>query len=192
LKVLGEEKGGEMKGNPVEGAFAGGFLLLFELVPSLENLGGGGDALFSENMGVPTDQFFVYYGNEAGSPDGAVKSSGDDRTGGNSEGDDEIISVDLGRLDPRIEQIIFTVTIHEFAERMQNFGQVRNSFIRICDATNGQELCKYDLDEDFSVETAIDFGRLYKRGTAWRFEAIGIGAAGGLQTFVNKYAKRFT
>jgi hypothetical protein len=58
LKVLGEEKGGEMKGNPVEGAFAGGFLLLFELVPSLENLGGGGDALFSENMGVPTDQFF--------------------------------------------------------------------------------------------------------------------------------------
>jgi tellurium resistance protein TerD len=141
---------------------------------------------------VATEQFFVYYGNEDGSPDGAVKSSGDDRTGGNSEGDDEIITVDLGRLDPRIEQIIFTVTIHEFAERKQNFGQVRNSFIRICDATNGQELCKYDLDEDFSVETAIEFGRLYKRGNAWRFEAIGIGAGGGLQTFVNKYAKRFT
>jgi tellurium resistance protein TerD len=140
---------------------------------------------------IPAEQFFVFYGNEAGSPDGAVKSSGDDRTGGNSEGDDEIISVDLDRLDPRIEQIIFTVTIYEFAERKQNFGQVRNSFIRISDATNGVELCKYELDEDFSVETAIEFGRLYKRGNAWRFEAIGLGSSGGLQAFLVKYAKNF-
>jgi len=140
---------------------------------------------------IPGEEFFVFYGNEAGSPDGAVKSSGDDRTGGNSEGDDEIISVDITKLDARIEQIIFTVTIHEFAERKQNFGQVRNSFIRICDATSNAELAKYELDEDFSVETAIEFGRLYKRGNAWRFEAMGIGAQGGLHTFVKKYATRF-
>jgi len=147
---------------------------------------------------VPAESFFVFYGSELQtadkkpvSPDGAVQSSGDDRTGGNSEGDDEILSVDLTRLDPRIEQIVFTVTIHEFEERKQNFGQVRNSFIRVCDAVGGQELCKYELDEDFSVETAIEFGRLYKRGGAWRFEAMGVGASGGLQTFVNKFAKRF-
>jgi tellurium resistance protein TerD len=140
---------------------------------------------------LPAEKFFVYYGNEDGSPDGAVKSSGDDRTGGNSDGDDEIITVDLERIDPQIEQIIFTVTIHEYAERNQNFGQVRNSFIRISDSTNGQELCKYDLDEDFSIETAIEFGRLYKRNNSWRFEAIGLGMGGGLQTFVDKYANSF-
>lgn len=141
---------------------------------------------------IPTEGFFVYYGNDQGSPDGAVKSSGDDRTGGNSEGDDEIITVDLGRLDPRIEQIVFTVTIYECTERKQNFGQVRNSFMRICDGANGQELCKYELDEDFSVETAIEFGRLYKRGGTWRFEAIGIGSSGGLGEFLKKYATKFS
>lgn len=140
---------------------------------------------------IPSEQHFVFYGNQE-SPDGAVKSSGDDRTGGNSEGDDEILSLDLSKLDPRVDQIVFTVTIHEFAERKQNFGQVRNSFIRICDATSGQEMCKYELDEDFSVETAIEFGRLYKRSGQWRFEALGTGAQGGLQTFVNKYARRFS
>ncbi len=139
---------------------------------------------------VPTESFFVFYGNPE-SPENAVQSSGDDRTGGTSEGDDEILSVDLSRVDPRIEQIVFTVTIYEFEERKQNFGQVRNSFIRVCDASSGQELCKYELDEDFSVETAIEFGRLYKRGGAWRFEAMGVGASGGLQTFVNKFARQF-
>jgi tellurium resistance protein TerD len=139
---------------------------------------------------IPTEGHFVFYGNQQ-SPDGAVKSSGDDRTGGSSEGDDEVLSVDLSRVDPRIEQIVFTVTIYEFDVRKQNFGQVRNSFIRICNAAGGAEMCKYELDEDFSVETAIEFGRLYKRGGSWRFEAMGSGAAGGLQAFVHKYAKRF-
>jgi tellurium resistance protein TerD len=143
--------------------------------------------MLAANHQVPAESFFVFYGNMA-SPDGAVKSSGDDRTGGNSDGDDETLMVDLSRLDPRIEQIVFTVTIYEFAERKQNFGQVRNSFIRIYDATAGTELCKYELDEDFSVETAIEFGRLYKRNETWRFEAIGNGHSGGLETFVKKYA----
>ena len=149
---------------------------------------------------IPSEDFFVFYRSgcrnpkgsvypdgKAISPDGAVESSGDDTTGGNSDGDDETLTVDLSRLDPRINQIIFTVTIYEFAERKQNFGQVRNSFIRIYDASNDTELCKYELDEDFSVETAIEFGRLYKRNDTWRFEAIGDGHQGGLDTFVKKY-----
>ena len=140
---------------------------------------------------VPMEGHFVFYGNPE-SPDGAVKSSGDDRTGGSSEGDDETLDVDLQRLDPRIEEIIFTVTIHEFEERKQNFGQVRNSFIRICDGLTGAEILKYELAEDFSIETAIEFGRLYKRGLVWRFEALGAGASGGLATFVSKFAKRFS
>ncbi len=146
--------------------------------------------MLAGNMQVPTEKFFVFYGNII-SPDGAVQSSGDDRTGGSSDGDDETLMVDLSRLDPRIEQIIFTVTIYEFEERKQNFGQVRNSFIRIYDSTNNTELCKYELDEDFSIETAIEFGRLYKRNDAWRFEAIGNGHSGGLATFVKKYATAY-
>ena len=97
----------------------------------------------------------------------------------------------MAKVDPRIEQIVFTVTIHEFEERRQNFGQVRNSFIRIYDATTNVEICKYELGEDFSVETAVEFGRLYKRNGAWRFEAMGLGHKGGLATFVAKYAKKF-
>lgn len=151
----------------------------FDLDASAFMLGG--------NQQIPNESFFVFYGNPT-SPDAAVASSGDDRTGGSSDGDDETLMVDLSRLDPRIDQIIFTVTIYEFAERKQNFGQVRNSFIRIYDANDSTELCKYELDEDFSVETAIEFGRLYKRNDAWRFEAIGDGHQGGLETFVKKYA----
>lgn len=154
----------------------------FDLDASAFMLGG--------NQQVPTENFFVFYGNMT-SPDGAVASSGDDRTGGSSDGDDETLLVDLSRLDPRIDQIIFTVTIYEFSERKQNFGQVRNSFIRIYDANNDAELCKYELTEDFSVETAVEFGRLYKRNDAWRFEAIGDGHKGGLETFVKKYASAF-
>jgi tellurium resistance protein TerD len=140
---------------------------------------------------VPSEAFFVYYSNPK-SPEGAVQSSGDDRTGGSSEGDDETLMVDLGKVDPRVEEIVFTVTIYDFEARRQNFGQVRNSFIRIYDAMTNSEICKYELGEDFSVETAVEFGRLYKRGGAWRFEAMGVGHKGGLATFVSKYAKRFS
>lgn len=139
---------------------------------------------------IPTEGFFVFY-NSPESSDRSVKSSGDDRTGGSSEGDDETLTVDLVKVDARIEEIIFTVTIHDHDSRRQNFGQVRNSFIRIYDAVTQVEICKYELGEDFSVETAVEFGRLYKRGGAWRFEAMGVGYKGGLDTFTTKYAKRF-
>ena len=138
------------------------------------------------NKKIPQDEFFVFYNNQK-SPDGAVESSGDDLTGGNSDGDDETLTVDIAKLDPKIQEIVFTVTIHEYETRRQNFGQVRNSFIRIYNAQTNEEIAKYELDEDFSVETAVEFGRIYKRGTEWKFEAMGIGYKGGLQYFVSKY-----
>ncbi|MBQ9254078.1 MAG: TerD family protein [Bacteroidales bacterium] len=144
--------------------------------------------MLGENKKLPVDEFFVFYNNQI-SPDGAVQSSGDDLTGGNSDGDDdETLTVDLSKVDSRIQEIIFTATIHEADKRKQNFGQVHNSYIRICNSETNEEIARYDLDEDFSIETAVEFGRLYKRASEWKFEAIGIGYKGGLQYFVDKYA----
>lgn len=144
--------------------------------------------MLGENKKLPADEFFVFY-NNLKSPDGAVESSGDDLTGGNSDGgDDETLTVDLSKVDPRVNEILFTATIHDAENRRQNFGQVHNSYIRIYNAITNEEIAKYDLDEDFSIETAVEFGRLYRRNGEWRFEAIGNGYKGGLEHFVNKYA----
>ncbi len=138
---------------------------------------------------IPADEYFVFYGN-TDSPDKALHHTGDDPTGGNSEdGDDETIKVDLANVNGSIEEILFVVTIHEATTRKQNFGQVRNSYIRIVDDTNNQEIAKYELGEDFSIETAVEFGRLYKRDGAWKFEASGIGYKEDLAYFVGKYFK---
>lgn len=143
--------------------------------------------MLGSNGKIPQDEYFVFYNNSK-SPDESVESSGDDQNGGNTDGDDdETISVNLQKVSPIISEIVFTATIHKADERRQNFGQVRNSYIRIYDAITNSEIARYDLDEDFSVETAVEFGRLYKRGTEWKFEAIGNGYKGGLQTLVNKY-----
>lgn len=143
--------------------------------------------MIGDNKKIPADEFFVFYNNPK-SPDGSVESSGDDLTGGNSDGDDETLTVDLTRVDPKIKEIVFTVTIHDYETRKQNFGQVRNSFIRIYNAQTNEEIAKYELDEDFSIETAVEFGRLYIRNGEWKFEAMGIGYKGGLEYFVNKFA----
>jgi tellurium resistance protein TerD len=138
---------------------------------------------------IPTDQYFVFYGN-TDSPDGALHHTGDDPTGGNSgDGDDETIMVDLNKVDARIQEILFVVTIHEAAQRKQNFGQVRNSYIRVVDNANNQEVAKYELGEDFSIETAVEFGRLYKKDAKWKFEASGIGYKEDLAFFLSKYFK---
>lgn len=140
---------------------------------------------------VPAQEYFVFYGNQK-SPDGSVESTGDDLTGGSSEdGDDETLNVDLTRVNSQIQEIVFTATIYKADERKQNFGQVRNSYIRIFDAKTGNVIARYDLEEDFSIETAVEFGRLYRRAGEWRFEAMGVGSKGGLQSLVNKYAKKF-
>lgn len=151
----------------------------FDLDASAFMLGG--------NKKLPKDEFFVFYNNQK-SPDGAVESTGDDLTGGNSDGgDDETLNVDLAKVDPQVQEIIFTATIYKAEERKQNFGQVRNSYIRIYNSITNEEIARYDLDEDFSIETAVEFGRLYRRNGEWKFEAMGIGNKGGLQALVNKY-----
>lgn len=142
--------------------------------------------LLGQDGKLPSDGHFVFYNNKL-SPDGAVTGADDDQTGGSSDGDDETILLDLNRVSPEVHEIVFTVSIHEYDVRRQNFGQVRNSFIRIYDTTNGQELAKYELDEDFSTESAVEFGRLYKRNGEWKFEATGKGHQGGLQALLNKF-----
>lgn len=145
--------------------------------------------MLGSNGKIPADDYFVFYNNQK-SPDGSVESTGDDLTGGNSQGgDDETLNVDLTKVSSQIQEIVFTATIYKAEERKQNFGQVRNSYIRIYDANNNTEIARYELDEDFSIETAVEFGRLYRRGGEWKFEAMGIGSKGGLQSLVNKYAQ---
>jgi len=145
--------------------------------------------MIDEGRLIPAETFFVFYGN-TDSPDGSLHHTGDDPTGGNSaDGDDESIQVDLSKVDPRINEILFVVTIHDALARKQNYGQVRNSYIRIVDDNNGQEVAKYELGEDFSIETAVEFGRLYKRNDQWKFEASGIGYKEDLAFFLSKYYK---
>ena len=145
--------------------------------------------MLGSNGKIPKDEFFVFYNNQK-SPDGSLESMGDNLDAKDTpEGeDDETINVDLTKVDPQIQEIIFTATIYKAEERRQNFGQVRNSYIRIYDTTTNEEMARYDLDEDFSVETAVEFGRLYRHNGEWKFEAIGNGNKGGLQSLVNKYA----
>jgi tellurium resistance protein TerD len=140
--------------------------------------------LVGANGKIPTDNHFVYY-NNLKSPDQCVIHAGDNTTG-QGDGDDEKILIDLSKAGADVNEISFVVTIHQAETRKQNFGQVRNSFIRIVDETN-TELVKYELDEDFSIETAVEFGRLYKRNNEWKFEAVGVGMKGGLQDYLNKF-----
>jgi tellurium resistance protein TerD len=135
---------------------------------------------------IPTDSHFIFYNNTL-SPDQAVQHSGDDPTGGSSDGDDETVQVELDMVGAEIQEILFIVTIHDAQGRRQNFGQVRNSYIRIVDTSNDNEIAKYELNEDFSIETAIEFGRLYRRDGKWRFEASGLGYKEDLSYFVERY-----
>ncbi len=141
--------------------------------------------MIGENGKIPADEYFVFY-NNLNSPDGSVKHLGDSLTGEGS-GDDETLEIDLDKVNPDVKEVIFVVTIHEADKRRQNFGQVRNSFIRIYDKNTEAEVAKYDLEEDFSRETAVEFGRLYQKQGEWRFQAVGQGYNAGLQSFVDRY-----
>ena len=134
--------------------------------------------LLTDNGKVSKSEDFVFFGNLT-HPSGSVQHMGDNLTGA-GEGDDEQIKIDLSAVPANITKIAFTVTIYEAEARRQNFGQVNNAFIRIYNETNGEELLRYDLGEDFSIETAAVFGELYKNGSEWKFNAIGSGYQGGL------------
>ncbi len=141
--------------------------------------------LLGENKKLISDNHFIFY-NNLESPDKAVIHSGDNLTG-DGNGDDEQIKIDLTKIDPAVKEITVVVTIHEADSRRQNFGQVRNSFIRIFNTETNEEILKYELDEDFSIETAVEFGRIYNRNGEWKFEAVGSGQREGLEKFVAIY-----
>ncbi len=149
----------------------------FDLDAAAFLLGDNGKAAGSED--------FVFYGNLK-HPSGSVQHMGDNLTGA-GEGDDEQIRIDLSLVPANVTKIAFTATIYEAEERRQNFGQVSNAFIRIYNEENGEEMLRYDLGEDFSIETAVVFGELYKNGNEWKFNAIGSGYQGGLAALCGNY-----
>ena len=128
---------------------------------------------------------FVFYNNTTGAG-GAVEHTGDNRTG-EGEGDDEQVKVDLSAIPSSIEKVSFAITIHDAETRAQNFGQVNNSYVRIVNESTNEELIRYDLGEDFSIETAIVVGELYRHGNEWKFNAIGSGYQGGLGSLVKDF-----
>ncbi|MBE0392390.1 tellurium resistance protein TerD [Flavobacterium sp. 7E] len=141
--------------------------------------------ILGDNKKIISDAHFIFY-NNLKSPDGSVIHTGDNLTG-DGDGDDEQVKIDLSKIDGSVKEICIVVTIHDAENRKQNFGQVRNSFIRIVDDSNNVELVNYELEEDFSIETAVEFGRIYNKDGQWKFEAIGAGMKGGLEDYLNKY-----
>lgn len=128
---------------------------------------------------------FVFYNNPK-TPNGSVVHTGDNRTG-EGEGDDEQILVDFSLIPANITRLGITVTIHDAEARAQNFGQVSNAFVRVVDEQDNREVLRYDLGEEFSVETAVVICELYRHGEDWKFQAIGSGFAGGLAALCKNY-----
>ncbi|QQZ27422.1 TerD family protein [Thiothrix subterranea] len=134
---------------------------------------------------VRGDADFIFY-NQLKSTDGSVEHTGDNRTG-QGDGDDESMKVDLSKVPADITKVAFTVTIHDAEARRQNFGQVANAFIRVVNDVTGTEIVRYDLAEDYSTETAMVFGELYRNNAEWKFRAVGQGYAGGLKAMCDQY-----
>lgn len=134
---------------------------------------------------VAVSEDFVFYGNTK-DPSGSVQHMGDNKTGA-GDGDDEQIKINLSTVPANISKIAFTATIYDAEVRRQNFGQVNNAYIRIYNEATGEEMLRYDLGEDFSIETAVVFGELYKYGAEWKFNAIGSGYQGGLAALCGNF-----
>jgi tellurium resistance protein TerD len=132
-----------------------------------------------------SDADFIFY-NQLKSVDGAVEHTGDNRSG-QGDGDDEAVRIDLTRLSADIDKVAITVTIHDAENRRQNFGQVTNAFIRVVNDVTGAEIVRYDLAEEYSTETAMIFGVLYRHDSEWKFRAVGQGYAGGLRTMCQQF-----
>lgn len=141
--------------------------------------------MVGENGKCPTDQEFIFYGNLK-HKSGSVEHMGDNLTG-EGDGDDEQIKIDLSKIPENIARVAFTVTIYDAENRRQNFGQVSNAYIRIVDTVTNQEIIRYDLGEDFSIETAVVVGEIYRINGEWKFNAIGSGFQGGLAALCGRY-----
>ncbi|WP_017293156.1 TerD family protein [Geminocystis herdmanii] len=144
--------------------------------------------LLGANEKLVSEKHFIFYNNLISpDPDQSIKLLGDNRTG-DGEGDDEGLIVDLRKVPSDIAKIVVTVTIYEADKRHQNFGQVTNAYIRLVDVQTKEEVLRYDLTEDFSVETAVIMAELYNKDGEWRINAVGSGFEGGLQSLLDKYS----
>ncbi|MED3561989.1 TerD family protein [Bacillus xiapuensis] len=141
--------------------------------------------LTDANNRVVNDIDFIFYNNLV-HPSGGVEHTGDNRTG-EGEGDDEQIKIDFSKIPSSIHRIAITVTIHDAEVRNQNFGQVSNAFVRVVDEESDREILRFDLGEDFSVETAIVVCELYRHNSEWKFNAIGSGFSGGLAALCRNF-----
>jgi tellurium resistance protein TerD len=137
------------------------------------------------NNRIVSDQHFVFF-NNLRSPDGSVEHQGDNLTG-EGEGDDEVIKVSLSGVPAEVDKIVFAVSIYDAESRRQNFGQVRNAFIRVVNDADSSEITRYDLSEDASTETAMIFGELYRNAAEWKFRAVGQGYSTGLAGIARDY-----
>lgn len=134
---------------------------------------------------VRSDSDFIFY-NQLRSADGSVEHTGDNRTG-DGDGDDEALKINLSKVPTDIQRVIFPVTIHDALARRQNFGMVKNAFIRVVNDDTGVEITRYDLSEDASTETAMIFGEVYRHNGEWKFRAVGQGYAGGLHALAKDH-----
>ncbi len=141
--------------------------------------------LVGPNGKCRNDSDFIFYNNLIGG-NGSVEHTGDNLTG-EGEGDDEQVKIDIASIPMGVEKVIFVVTIHDAENRRQNFGQVSNAFIRVVNDDSNVELIKFDLGEDFSVETSVIAGELYRHNSEWKFNAIGSGYRGGLEISCREY-----
>lgn len=141
--------------------------------------------LANANGKVTNEKNFIFFNNRQ-NENGSVVHTGDNRTG-EGEGDDEQIQVDLQNVPGDVDKIAFTITIYDAASRNQNFGQVSRSYVRIVNDANQEELIRFDLGEDFSIETGVVVGELYRHGSEWKFNAIGSGYRDGLEGLTRDY-----
>jgi tellurium resistance protein TerD len=146
--------------------------------------------MIGSNGTVLSDAHFIFF-NNLKSPDGSVEHTGDNLTG-EGEGDDEQIKVNLAAVPPECEKIVFPVSIYEAEARQQSFGQIRNAFIRVVNQADDNELARYDLSEDASTETAMNFGELYRHNGEWKFRAVGQGYASGLGGIASDFGVKVT
>ncbi len=141
--------------------------------------------LLAETGQVRGDDDFIFY-NQLKSPCGAIEHTGDNRTG-DGDGDDESIKIKLDQVASSIRRIVVCVTIHDAANRKQSFGQVSGAFMRIVNFDNNEEIVRFDLSEDYSTETAMIFGEVYRHNDEWKFKAVGQGFAGGLDAMCKQF-----
>jgi tellurium resistance protein TerD len=141
--------------------------------------------LLSDAGKVKSDDDFIFY-NQLRSRCGSVVHNGDNRTGA-GDGDDETMTVDLEKVPVLVNRIVFCATIDDAERRRQNFGQVSDSFMRIVNLEGDEEIARFDLTEDYSTETAVIFGEIYRHSDEWKFKAVGQGFTGGLESMCKQF-----